>query len=76
MKTICPDARPWKIRESESTGTSPLFRQNTKRENLEREMLLGGEFDAVISYMLEHDCKLEQEAVECGRTTESGGWGR
>ena len=70
MKTICPDARPWKIRESESTGTSSLFRQNTKRENLEREMLLGGEFDAVISYML------EQEAVECGRTTENGGWGR
>lgn len=28
-------------------------------------MLLGGEFDAVISYMLEHHCKLEQEAVEC-----------
>lgn len=26
--------------------------------------LLGGEFDSVICYMLKHDCKLEQEAVE------------
>ena len=35
-------------------------------ENDEKRLrsLLGGEFDEVISYMLEHNCKLEQEALD------------
>lgn len=36
----------------------------TENDKIRLKNLLGGEFDAVIRYMLEHDCKLEQEAVE------------
>ncbi len=36
----------------------------TENDRTRLNNLLGGEFDAVIKYMLEHDCKLEQEAVE------------
>ncbi len=36
----------------------------TENDRVRLKNLLGGEFDAVIKYMLEHDCKLEQEAVE------------
>jgi hypothetical protein len=36
----------------------------TDRDRSRLKNLLGGEFDAVIRYMLENDCKLEQEAIE------------
>lgn len=36
----------------------------TENDRSRLENLLGGEFDEVINYMLENDCKLEQEAVE------------
>ena len=43
-------------------------REFTKRltENDVRRLrkLLGGEFDETVKYMLENDCKLEQEALD------------
>ncbi len=36
----------------------------TENDKSRLKNLLGGEFDAVVRYMLEHDCKLEQEAIE------------
>ena len=36
----------------------------TENDRSRLKNLLGGEFDLVIRYMLEHDCKLEQEAIE------------
>ena len=36
----------------------------TENDRSRLKNLLGGEFDAVVRYMLEHDCKLEQEAIE------------
>ena len=35
----------------------------TENDRSRLNNLLGGEFDSVINYMLEHDCKLEQEAI-------------
>ena len=35
----------------------------TDRDRSRLKNLLGGEFDTVIRYMLENDCKLEQEAI-------------
>ncbi len=35
----------------------------TENDKVRLKNLLGGEFDAVIRYMLENDCKLEQEAT-------------
>lgn len=37
----------------------------TENDKSRLKGLIGSEFDAVIRYMLEHDCKLEQEAIEC-----------
>lgn len=31
--------------------------------------LLGSEFDDTINYMLEHDCKLEQEAIDLSKVS-------
>jgi len=39
-------------------------RKLTDNDRKRLKNLLGSEFDEVIQYMLEHDCKLEQEAVE------------
>lgn len=39
----------------------------TENDRSRLKNLLGGEFDEVINYMLENDCKLEQEAVEQSR---------
>ena len=36
----------------------------TENDKSRLKNLLGGEFDLVVRYMLEHDCKLEQEAIE------------
>ena len=36
----------------------------TKNDRSRLKNLLGGEFDEVINYMLENDCKLEQEAID------------
>ena len=36
----------------------------TENDRTRLKNLLGGEFDKVIKYMLEHDCKLEQEAID------------
>ncbi|MCR5517876.1 MAG: hypothetical protein K6F17_04825 [Lachnospiraceae bacterium] len=36
----------------------------TDRDRSRLKNLLGGEFDALIRYMLDNDCKLEQEAIE------------
>lgn len=36
----------------------------TENDKSRLKNLLGGEFDEVINYMLEHNCKLEQEAIE------------
>lgn len=36
----------------------------TENDEKRLKSLLGGEFDEVIIYMLEHDCKLEQEALD------------
>lgn len=36
----------------------------TEYDRTRLKNLLGGEFDEVINYMLENDCKLEQEAIE------------
>ncbi len=36
----------------------------TENDKSRLRNLLGGEFDEVINYMLENDCKLEQEAIE------------
>ena len=48
--------------------TLEKYKEFTKRltENDKSRLknLLGGEFDSVINYMLENDCKLEQEAIE------------
>ena len=38
-------------------------RKLTENDKNRLKNLLGGEFDPVVNYMLEHDCKLEQEAV-------------
>lgn len=50
-------------------ATLEKYRAFTKKltENDQNRLrnLLGGEFDAVVSYMLKYHCKLEQEAVEC-----------
>ena len=35
----------------------------TENDRIRLKKLLGGEFDEVINYMLENDCKLEQEAI-------------
>lgn len=35
----------------------------TENDRVRLRNLLGGEFDSVINYMLEYDCKLEQEAI-------------
>lgn len=49
-------------------GTIKKYKEFTKKltenDRARLKHLLGGEFDEVISYMLENDCKLEQEAVE------------
>ena len=49
-------------------GTIKKYKDYTKRltENDRSRLnnLLGGEFDEVINYMLENDCKLEQEAID------------
>ncbi len=49
-------------------ATLEKYKDFTKKltENDKRRLknLLGGEFDLVVRYMLEHDCKLEQEAIE------------
>ncbi len=39
----------------------------TENDRTRLKNLLGGEFDEVINYMLENDCKLEQEAIEQNR---------
>lgn len=39
-------------------------RKLTENDRNRLKNLLGGEFDLVIRYMLGHDCKLEQEAIE------------
>ena len=39
-------------------------RKLTENDKTRLKNLLGGEFDEVIHYMLDNDCKLEQEAVE------------
>lgn len=36
----------------------------TENDRTRLKNLLGGEFDKVINYMLENDCKLEQEAID------------
>ena len=36
----------------------------TENDRVRLKNLLGGEFDPVIRYMLDNDCKLEQEAIE------------
>ena len=49
-------------------ATLKAYKDYTKRltENDKERLrhLLGGEFDSVVKFMLENDCKLEQEAVE------------
>lgn len=51
-------------------GTIKKYKDFTKKltenDRTRLEYLLGGEFDEVINYMLENDCKLEQEAIEQG----------
>ena len=39
-------------------------RKLTENDKGRLKNLLGNGFDAVIHYMLEHDCKLEQEAIQ------------
>ena len=49
-------------------GTIEKYKAFTKKltenDRTRLKNLLGGEFDEVINYMLENDCKLEQEAIE------------
>ena len=49
-------------------GTIKKYKNFTKKltesDRTRLQNLLGGEFDDVINYMLENDCKLEQEAIE------------
>ena len=51
-------------------GTIKKYKDFTKKltenDRTRLKYLLGGEFDEVINYMLENDCKLEQEAIEQG----------
>ena len=48
--------------------TIKKYRDYTKKlmenDRIWLKNLLGGEFDVVINYMLENDCKLEQEAID------------
>ena len=49
-------------------GTIKKYKDYTKKltenDRIRLKNLLGGEFDEVINYMLENDCKLEQEAID------------
>ena len=43
---------------------SSFAKQLTENDKTRLKHLLGGEFDEVVKYMLENNCKLEQEAIE------------